>query len=113
MFVKAVRDVRQLEISFVFPDESAFYATKPGSFLSHLIGHEGQGSVLSYLKRKGWANGMSAGAGNGAIGFEFFKISVDLTKEGLGECDVAPGTRHRSSIAHFLTPRAQQKITRT
>lgn len=86
MFVKAVRDVRQLEISFVFPDESAFYATKPGSFLSHLIGHEGQGSVLSYLKKKGWANGMSAGAGNGAIGFEFFKISVDLTKEGLGAC---------------------------
>ncbi|ORY56460.1 Metalloenzyme, LuxS/M16 peptidase-like protein [Leucosporidium creatinivorum] len=83
LFVKSVRDVRTLELSFTFPDESAYYATKPGSFLSHLIGHEGEGSILSYLKKKGWANGMSAGAGNGASGFEFFKISVDLTKEGL------------------------------
>lgn len=84
LFVKSVRDVRTLELSFTFPDESAYYATKPGSFLSHLIGHEGEGSILSYLKKQGWANGMSAGAGNGASGFEFFKISVDLTKEGLG-----------------------------
>lgn len=27
---------------------------------------------------------MSAGAGNGATGFEFFKIQIDLTQEGLG-----------------------------
>jgi insulysin len=77
--------MRMLELSFPFPDESPYYATKPGSFLSHLIGHEGEGSVLSHLKKQGWANSMSAGAGNGASGFEFFKISVDLTKEGLGE----------------------------
>ncbi|GAA6064646.1 hypothetical protein JCM10212_004488 [Sporobolomyces blumeae] len=56
---------------------------QPGGFLSHLIGHEGKGSILSVLKDKGWANGMSAGAGNGANGFEFFKIQVDLTSEGL------------------------------
>ncbi|GAA5915532.1 hypothetical protein JCM5296_001752 [Sporobolomyces johnsonii] len=83
MFVKSVRDTRMLDLSFPFPDESAWYASKPGSFLSHLIGHEGQGSILSVLKEKGWANGMSAGAGNGASGFEFFRIQVDLTQEGL------------------------------
>ena len=85
MFVKSVKDARILELTFPFPDESELYASKPGSFISHLIGHEGAGSVLSYLKEKGWANGMSAGAGNGAAGFEFFKIQVDLTQEGLGE----------------------------
>ncbi|GAA5942299.1 hypothetical protein JCM10213_004128 [Rhodosporidiobolus nylandii] len=83
VFVKSVRDQRILELSFPFPDESDFYASKSGSFISHLVGHEGKGSVLSYLKEKGWANGMSAGCGNGAAGFEFFKIHVNLTQEGL------------------------------
>ncbi|GAA5953870.1 hypothetical protein JCM3765_000674 [Sporobolomyces pararoseus] len=83
LFVKSVRDTRSLEFTFPFPDESKWYSTKPGGFLSHLIGHEGKGSILSLLKEKGWANGMSAGAGNGANGFEFFKINVDLTREGL------------------------------
>lgn len=48
-----------------------------------MIGHEGSGSILSHLKNKGWANAVSAGAGNGAMGFEFFKVNIDLTKEGL------------------------------
>ena len=26
------------------------------SFISHLLGHEGEGSIASYLKAKGWAN---------------------------------------------------------
>lgn len=84
VFIKSIRDQRTLELSFPFPDEADFYASKPGAFLSHLIGHEGKGSILSHLKEKGWANGMSAGNGNGAHGFEFFKIQVDLTAEGLG-----------------------------
>jgi len=84
IFVKSVRDTRTLELTFPFPDESKWYTTKPGGFISHLIGHEGKGSILSLLKERGWANGMSAGAGNGANGFEFFKIHVDLTQVGLG-----------------------------
>jgi insulysin len=39
--------------------------------------------VLSHLKARGWANHLSAGATNGADGFEFFKISIDLTQDGL------------------------------
>lgn len=84
ILLKSVKDQRTLELTFPFPDEAPLYATKPGSFLSHLIGHEGPGSVLSLLKGRGWANGISAGAGNGAAGFEFFKIHVDLTTVGLG-----------------------------
>ena len=101
VFVKSVKDARILELTFPFPDESDLYASKPGSFISHLIGHEGAGSVLSYLKEKGWANGMSAGAGNGAAGFEFFKIQVDLTQEGLGEWGLA--ARHPPSFSRSLT----------
>lgn len=42
------------------------------------------------MKNKGWANGLSAGSGNGAHGFEFFKINIDLT---------AAGLEHRDDVA--------------
>ena len=51
--------------------------------MSHLLGHEGDGSILSLLKRKGWALELSAGLYSGGKGFEFFKICVELTEEGL------------------------------
>jgi insulysin len=58
---------------------------QPSSFISHFIGHEGRGSVLSYLKGKGWVNSLRAGPFHPAAGFDAFKITVDLTPEGLGE----------------------------
>jgi len=34
---------------------------KPEYYVSHLLGHEGEGSLLSYLKREGLANALGAG----------------------------------------------------
>ncbi|PWN23331.1 hypothetical protein BCV69DRAFT_280939 [Microstroma glucosiphilum] len=83
VFFRSVKDIRLLDITFPIPDQTPQFRAKPGQFVSHFVGHEGQGSILSHLKKRGWANHLSAGATNGADGFEFFKISVDLTKEGL------------------------------
>ncbi|KAG0345812.1 Insulinase (Peptidase M16) [Podila humilis] len=82
-YVKPVKDLRSLEIKFPFPDQYPYYTIHPARYITHTIGHEGDGSILSLLKKKGWANGLSAGTSHGGIGFEFFKITVDLTKEGL------------------------------
>ncbi|KAI9266092.1 Metalloenzyme, LuxS/M16 peptidase-like protein [Sporodiniella umbellata] len=83
IFVKPVKDVRTLEMTFPFPDQRPLYAVQPGRYLSHLIGHEGRGSILSLLKKNGWANYLQVGTIHGGIGFEFMRISVDLTEEGL------------------------------
>ncbi|CAO1621115.1 unnamed protein product [Jaminaea pallidilutea] len=83
IFFRTVKDIRMLDVTFPIPDQVPLFRAKPGQFLSHFIGHEGQGSILSYLKKQGWSNHLSAGSTNGADGFEFFKISVDLTKDGL------------------------------
>ncbi|PWZ00255.1 hypothetical protein BCV70DRAFT_206508 [Testicularia cyperi] len=83
IFAKSVRDVRKLKIAFPIPDQGPHFRSKPGHFLSHFIGHEGEGSILSHLKKKGWCDRLSAGASGEANGFEFFKISIDLTQEGL------------------------------
>lgn len=69
---------------FPFPDLDAYYKTQPGVYIGHLIGHESEGSILSLLKKKNWASGLSASLSRGGINFGFFKINVDLTEQGEG-----------------------------
>ncbi|KAI8388880.1 Metalloenzyme, LuxS/M16 peptidase-like protein [Radiomyces spectabilis] len=83
IFIKPVKDVRSLEMTFPFPDQRPLFASQPGRYISHLIGHEGRGSILSLLKKNGWANYLQVGTIHGGIGFEFMRISIDLTEEGL------------------------------
>ncbi|RKO84131.1 Metalloenzyme, LuxS/M16 peptidase-like protein, partial [Blyttiomyces helicus] len=83
VFIKPVKDLRQLQITFPFPYMLPHYRAHPDRYVAHLIGHEGEGSILSLLKKKGWASGLSAYTATGGINFDFFKVSIDLTREGL------------------------------
>ena len=63
-------------------DQTFNYTSQPGHFLSHLLGHEGKGSLLSYLKAKGWASGLFAGGQSGEAGtYGFFKVTVELSEQ--------------------------------
>jgi insulysin len=84
VFAKPVMDTRQLEITFPFLDEEHLFRSHPSTYASHLIGHEGPGSLLAYLKKKAWANGLSAGSIHVCSGSAFFQISIKCTEEGLG-----------------------------
>ena len=83
IFAEPVFDMRVLDMYFPYPDEEALFESQPGRYLSHLIGHEGPGSILAYLKNKGWANGLGAGPQPLCPGSAFFSISIRLTEEGL------------------------------
>jgi len=80
---KPVMDTRSLTISFPWLDEDELYEEQPGRYLSHLIGHEGPGSILSYLKAKGWANELSSGDHTISPGTGIFDIQLKLTPDGL------------------------------
>ncbi|GAA5969986.1 hypothetical protein JCM11641_000219 [Rhodosporidiobolus odoratus] len=80
---RTVKDSPQLRIEFGLPDLRAHWATKPGRYLSHYVGHEGPGSILADLKARGWASSLSSSCDNGARGFEFFRINISLTAIGL------------------------------
>ncbi|KAI9667185.1 MAG: Insulinase (Peptidase M16) [Alyxoria varia] len=82
-FAKPVMDSRFLQLRFEYRDEDSLHETQPGHYLSHLIGHEGPGSLLAYLKGKGWANDLSAAPENVCPGSGLFHIGVGLTPEGL------------------------------
>ena len=71
---------------FALPPAHEYWRQKPLSYLSHLLGHEGDGSVLALLKSLGWATSLSAGAMHFSKDFEMFLVTVDLTKEGFGRC---------------------------
>jgi len=61
-FAKPVMDLRQLDLWFPFIDEDLLFESQPSRYISHLIGHEGPGSIMSYLnKSKRWATGLRAG----------------------------------------------------
>lgn len=83
VFAKPVMESRSLELSFPFQDEEGLYETQPSRYLSHLIGHEGPGSILAYLKEQGLANDLSSGAHTICPGSAFFEIRIGLTPEGL------------------------------
>lgn len=83
-FAKPVMDSRELNLIFPFINEEFLYESQPSRWISHLIGHEGPGSIMSYIKSKGWASSLSAGAYPICPGTPgLFDISVRLTEEGL------------------------------
>ncbi|EMD38222.1 hypothetical protein CERSUDRAFT_82469 [Gelatoporia subvermispora B] len=71
-----------LEVSFPLPYQPPYWKYQPGHFLAHFVGHEGPGSLHSYLKNKGWITALSAGPQNLGRGFAMFKVTLHLTKEG-------------------------------
>lgn len=82
-----------------------FFFAQPEAYLSHLIGHEGKGSILSELKSRGWSNSLLAGHNTLARGFGFFDIMVDLTQEGFENIDeiikIIFQVRHSHTITYF------------
>ncbi|WP_448563917.1 insulinase family protein [Thalassotalea ganghwensis] len=80
--VKPVKDDRQLIISFALPNINHLYQTKPEATLVYLLGHEGEGSILSKLKQENLALGLSAGGGVMGANFKDFNISIHLTEYG-------------------------------
>lgn len=75
-----------MQLIFTFPDERPYTLSKPSHIISHIIGYEGAGSLLAYLKTtKNWVDSLSTGPSHVNAGTELFRISMSLTKEGLGD----------------------------
>ena len=85
--IKPVKNDRQLIVSFAMPSIDRLYRHKPESILAYLLGHEGKGSILSYLKKQQWALGLTAGSGVNGSNFKDFNLSISLTE--LGEAHIS------------------------
>ena len=102
-----VRQLRWIRLSFVMPRVNHWFRTKPCRFLSHIIGHEGSGSLLHTLKKKGLANELSAGTGISLDCFSTFRITIKATEAGMQQRDVVIGLVF--SYLNMLRKRLQEE----
>uniref|UniRef100_A0A1Y1M428 Nardilysin n=2 Tax=Photinus pyralis TaxID=7054 RepID=A0A1Y1M428_PHOPY len=85
-YVKPVKDICQVDLTFYLPSLIRLYRVKPHVYLSWILGYEGKNSLYSYLKKKVWV--LSLSAANEESGAEYnsiyatFTISLVLTREG-------------------------------
>jgi secreted Zn-dependent insulinase-like peptidase len=87
VYIQPEATARSLMVSFELPDYQDRYRTKPLVYIGNLIGHEGEGSLLSLLKSEGWAEALGAGMGIAYRGGSAFNVSITLTEKGLAERD--------------------------
>lgn len=81
------KDMRQLSVNFPLPSVERYWSGKPVEYLGHLVGHEGENSLLSELKRLGLADGLSAGLAFDSRRGALFSITVNLTEAGLASSE--------------------------
>jgi secreted Zn-dependent insulinase-like peptidase len=90
--LQSVRDSRQLRLLFPIPDPITEYRHKPADLIAHLLGHEGDGSLLAVLREAGWADGLSAGVARGDGRHALFSVNVSLTPAGAEARDAIEAT---------------------
>ena len=59
------------------------YLSKPLGYISNLLGHEGEGSLLAALKKRGWAESLSAGTAFMDRHQGTLIVTIGLTEPGL------------------------------
>ncbi len=80
--IKPEKERRSLILNFPLPDTQRHYKSKPIHLISHLLGHEGKGSLLSWLKKQDWAENLQSGYGMRNDDQRSFKVSMSLTPSG-------------------------------
>ncbi|KAM8710478.1 hypothetical protein ACLKA7_017146 [Drosophila subpalustris] len=91
LLVQPVEDVCKLELTWVLPPMRKYYRSKPDSFIAHLLGYEGVGSLCSFLRRRLWCMSVMAGVGPGSFDtnsiYSLFNMCIHLTDEGFEHLD--------------------------
>ncbi|GGO82751.1 peptidase M16 [Marinobacterium nitratireducens] len=93
--IRTLDDTHNVTLSFPLPPARDYWAEKPLYYLSSLIGYEGHGSLLSALKSRGWANGLSASSGMDLPDSSSLIVSMDLTEAGM--------THYQEVVALFFS----------
>ncbi len=78
-FIQSIQDRYILQVFFNTPDYVDYWQSKPTLMLAYLLGDESEGSLLSYLKEKGWALKLSASP---EVHWRDFGFNLTLTKKG-------------------------------
>ncbi|RXS44078.1 peptidase M16 [Idiomarina sp. 29L] len=80
--VRPLKKAYRLILTFPLPGIDQDYRNKTTSFIAHIVGYEGPGSLFNCLRDKGWINSLSAGGGISGSNFKDFNVNIQLTESG-------------------------------
>lgn len=103
--VRPIKDASRLLVTFSFPEINSDYLHKTTSFIAHLLGDEGPGSLCHLLRKKHWISELSAGGGMSGYNFKDFNLNLMLTDLGLEHIDDILQTCY-----HYIRVVAQQGL---
>lgn len=84
LHVVPVSPIHAVELQFPMREILSVYGSKPTRYLSHLVGHEGGGSLLSLLKSRHYATELYADDGSrSCVAWSIFTLRMELTDAGL------------------------------
>jgi insulysin len=83
VWIPIVADTHSLTIKWPIQSVQENYRSGPLQYLGYLLGNEGPGSVVSVLRKRGWATSLSAGTDVDMESFSMFQIQLSVTDEGL------------------------------
>ena len=95
-----VKEQRSLQFCWFLPEQRRLWESKPSRYLSHVLGHEGPGSLTSVLKGKGIATDLVGGLFYDNVGVSLLKVEVHLTKSATDQL-ATPGTSRDELLAEI------------
>lgn len=81
--IKPEKETRRLTFNFPIPQRPDYFTKKPYDYIGQLLAHQGKGSLLSFLKRLGWAENVTAGVILQSRYDALFQLNIDLTAQGV------------------------------
>lgn len=88
VYIESLRDMRTLDLIWELPISFiADKSSRPDHLLSHILGHEGEKSLLAQLKREDLAESLSSGTLPLSHTQGLFYIEIELTEKGLKQKD--------------------------
>lgn len=78
-----VKDKKTLEMEWILNLKKEHYKNHPCKYVAHLLGHEGRGSLLSYLMKEGLATTLTSYYEDEYDCFTEISLSIELTDKGL------------------------------
>ncbi len=78
----SIKDGYSVSYNFPVPAAPATYRTKPGDYLSNLLGHEGEGSLHQVLRARGYLESLTAGTFDVDSRNGLLSIEIELTEAG-------------------------------
>ncbi|VDD81631.1 unnamed protein product [Mesocestoides corti] len=87
IFMVPAKDIHELRMFWPIKDYTHFYKSEPSRYLAHLLGHESSGSLLSALKKRGFANDIITETYRPSSGFACLTLRAILTEKGISNID--------------------------